>query len=251
MEIASFWKSFSSIQCIHMQHRKDREELQQPWFDKYQVPFNYFFVEKSPISGQRGCFESHIRLIEEAYARGDETVLIFEDDAMPNERLDDPVLRQSIVNFMQTHSSWGMLYLGVDPDIWHGIRETNVKGIWEGGGLNTHAYIVHRRLMEQLVGLKYTGVPIDMYFTKVRQTYSVLPVVFTQAAGHSDIMNTYQTDRISRTAFYSKLAMEWGISIQLTIFTILMLIAIWLLYKKHQRGWAAVVALLALACLAT
>ena len=74
------WDFFDGhIRCINLLSREDRYEESQLLFKKYNIPVRYYRTRKN-ISAQRGCFESHIKVIKEAYVSGAERVLIFEDD---------------------------------------------------------------------------------------------------------------------------------------------------------------------------
>lgn len=86
-------------------------------FEKYSIPVKYLRVEKNLISGTKGCFESHQKVIKEAYDAGAKRVLIFEDDIdVIKNTLNYDNLKKAI-DFMKEFKNWELFYLGVTPDI--------------------------------------------------------------------------------------------------------------------------------------
>ena len=65
------WDFFDGhIRCINLTTRKDRYRESKAVFDKYHIPVKYFHAKKHSKGGVYGCFDSHIKIIREAYFAG-------------------------------------------------------------------------------------------------------------------------------------------------------------------------------------
>jgi GR25 family glycosyltransferase involved in LPS biosynthesis len=185
----NIWDYFEGhIRCINLITRKDRYEESKKVFDKYKIPVRYFYAKKHPKGGVYGCFDSHIRVIREAYYSGAKRVLIFEDDITPTDYLNVENLKKAI-KFMKTKKDWDLFYLGALPEIRrHYSRQTKYPGIYRLHGVCTHAYIVNRSAMKKLINLKFDGTAIDYYYiNNFNKCYALYPTLFLQGLSKSDI----------------------------------------------------------------
>ena len=184
----NLWDFFDGqIYCINLNTRDDRYKSSKKIFEKYDVPVQYFRVNKHPKGGTYGCFDSHIKIIRKAYYEGAERVLIFEDDITPTDYLTPNHLEKAI-NFME-NEDWDLFYLGALPNIRsYKSYSTNYSGIYRLRGICTHAYIVNRKTMKQLINLKYEGTAIDYYYiNNFDKSYALYPTLFFQGLSESDI----------------------------------------------------------------
>lgn len=177
------------VYCINLRNRKDRLKEVSRIFDKLKVNVNYHIVDKHPEGGTHGCFNSHIEIITDAYKKGYERCVIFEDDIVLTEGYNKKQLRKCI-RFMNKNKTWNIFYLGVLPDIRKSQTQIVENNIYKLSGICTHAYVIHKRLMEKLIGLKYIGIPIDYLYMQLNECYAVYPTMFFQGLSPSDIAST-------------------------------------------------------------
>lgn len=105
--------------CVNLDRRADRWQQMQTKFERLgidgvrrvaaidgqqlQLPTDW-----SDSPGAYGCLLSHLQVVREARAQGQEAVLIFEDDVAFDERLQDRFTHY----FSQLPQNWDMLYFG-------------------------------------------------------------------------------------------------------------------------------------------
>lgn len=114
--------------------------------------FNVQFLSKKYILGSLGTRNSHWRIIDAAWQRDYERILIFEDDILINE---DPnkVLEQN----KDLLNSWDMLYFG-------GIEEPH----FGGQIVCAHAYAMNKKIMQECYFMLPTsGMEVDNFYAKV------------------------------------------------------------------------------------
>lgn len=180
------WSFFDSIYCINLLSRDDRYNHAKNIFEKYNIPVKFHRVKKDSNT-KRGCFTSHIEVINKAYNQNCKYCVIFEDDIRPNciESID------KAINFIKNNNDqWDILYLGGHSNLWtFGSKSTHIIGenIYFLESLCTHAYVLNRKSMLLLKDLSYTNISIDVYFRKNLKTLSVYPSVFFQGGFSSDI----------------------------------------------------------------
>jgi len=105
---------FDDIVCINLQSRPDKRALAQRTFENCHIPARFFTAQKHALGGRIGCFDSHIRVISEAYMNGKKNIIVFEDDVKPSPSysLKDVA---NLVDFLQTRNGVDILYLGFFP----------------------------------------------------------------------------------------------------------------------------------------
>jgi hypothetical protein len=167
--------------------------------------------------------QSHCQIIRESWERGDESVLIMEDDCL---YLPDFLAR--VRRFLgAAPADWGMLYLGgrfadyserrrecgqiVKQEHWGGgeirppRRELVRDSVYRVCGLNNiESYAVHRRFMQEAIRvLQETRFHADVALNLVQwtaKTYHMIPPIATQRAGWSDNFNVHKAGREARLA---------------------------------------------------
>ncbi len=176
------WGFFDKIYCINLKTRNDRYKACKKLFRKLSIPVHFHRVDKHPISGAQGCYESHLSIIKDAYDKGYQHILIFEDDIMTNERYSTELLQHAF-DFMSTNKDWELFYFGHCPDIMF-YKTSNVnKHIMHTYSVLAHAYGVSRRHMEKILNSKhkeYHGIAIDEIYQNNDHSYALYPMIFEQ-----------------------------------------------------------------------
>lgn len=183
------WDYFDDIVCINLKHRTDRYEKSKKIFEELNIPVRYYHPEKHPTSGEQGCFESHIKLIRDAYNSGKKNILIFEDDIVKSSHYSNRALNQS-VRFMKTHD-WDLFYFGALSYLLR-YKPVRVFGnVYKTHSLCTHAYAVNRKIMKKIMNMPYMGITIDYIYANMKNAYAYHPTLFYQDDSLSDINNVF------------------------------------------------------------
>jgi hypothetical protein len=180
------WSFFDKIYCINLVTRNDRKINAQSIFDKYNIPAEFYTVEKHPEGGTIGCFNSHASLIRHGYNKGYKNMLIFEDDIEDTNSLTPDNLRKS-TDFMKDNNSWDLFYLGAFPEINRHVTKKMGNSIYSLHSICTHAYVINRKYMEKLKNLQWSGVEIDYLYLKNAESYASYPTLFIQGVSKSDL----------------------------------------------------------------
>ena len=242
-EFEKLWDFFGDhIRCINLTSRKDRYHNSKKIFNKYNIPVNYYKAKKHR-DGRKGCFESHINVIREAYYSGAERVLIFGDDIKPTDYLTTNHLKKAI-NFMKKDKDWEIFYLGVMPNVtFHSSSRTNYSGIYKTKGICAHAYVVNRKAMKKLINIKYKGTPIDYYYINNfgKKSYALYPTMFNQGLSHSDISDSnwwesYATDGTMENVYGCVEAYAYYVNYPLSVLVPLLIIVLaWIVTGMYNR----------------
>lgn len=204
------WSFFGDIRCINLIERNDRYEAASKVFKEYKIPVNFHRVERSPKGGVQGCFESHIQVITDAYERGLETVLIFEDDIEAGYGLKEEKIKEAL-NFMENNQDWNVVFLGWHPRV-RTHKTKHVSGsIYQVSALGGHAYIVSRRMMKKMANKKFEGIPIDEFYAEDEHAYALYPSAFVQSGSDSDLVNNISSSKWSKP--YRRVIEWWAINV--------------------------------------
>lgn len=87
---------FDDIVCINLDISKDRRRHAEHFFEKLQIPARFFVAQKHRLGGMYGCFDSHIQIIQEAYDKGLNNLLVFEDDFLPTASYSEENMQEAI-----------------------------------------------------------------------------------------------------------------------------------------------------------
>lgn len=131
----------------------------------------YLIQVPDPEGKAAGCFRGHVKMWNNALAKGCETALILEDDA----RFEGATLQQGMHAadlFLRSKTPFDLYFLGWNANFFAGyFPPENRTRVHEVPGLNcsynvhfwfeTHAYIISRDAMQLYKDLQYQGVPID------------------------------------------------------------------------------------------
>jgi glycosyl transferase family 25 len=189
------WDYFDAIYCINLFSRNDKYEQMKNLFLKYNIPVKFHRVHKDNENPTRGCFNSHLSVMKEAYNKDCKNVLIFEDDINFNYYSIEKLNR--CINFM-SNNYYELFFLGSFPDIKNfSVTETGYNNIYKMNSMCGHAYVVSRNYMEKIINCKYMDVPLDYLFKFNKNSYGILPPLVVQTAQHSDI----NSDLINRNKY--------------------------------------------------
>ena len=178
---------FDSVFCINLKERKDRYEQSKQLFDKLTIPVEYFFVDKHPHSGSVGCFESHISVVKKSYDRGDNYVLIFEDDIVETSSFNETVM-QDISNYLKSkdceYFQLGYSILDLNEFLSFFSSKKEMINIIDYNGLLCHSYILNRDGMRRIIDNYETAntTHIDVFYKDLfkNKGASVCPLLFEQ-----------------------------------------------------------------------
>lgn len=179
---------FDGIFCISLKHRSDRHESVSRVFERIGITnmVKLHLVEKSPLGGMYGCFESHIQVIKSCYEQEKENILIFEDDMFPTPSYSLEKIKLG-VDFMK-FNNYDIFYFGCFPinekyDNIFRARSFSAN-IIEYRPNATHAYCLSRRGMRKVLEqyVDYIGkFHLDYYYTLLQlNSYCMIPILFDQ-----------------------------------------------------------------------
>jgi len=179
---------FDAIYCINLYSRPDRYNHALSLFNSLDIPVIFYQTHKHPTDGVQGCFESHIGVVTDAYNKGYNNALIFEDDIITTLSKDQVYNKVGqCISFMQTNP-YDIFFLGALHDIVH-TSLTRVEGypdIYHTSGICAHSYVLSRTGMTKYANTKYTGVPIDIVYSYNKDAYGIYPSIFYQNNMTSD-----------------------------------------------------------------
>ena len=158
------WK-FDSIVCINLYERNDRMEECLKVFEKLKIPGIKRFHRH--VDGKRGCHESHLSVIKEAYDEGCRNVLIFEDDIMPSPEYSEKYIIEA-GKFVNNNKNWDIFYLGHQPNVFFSESTVVENNIMKCFSTLTHAYVLSRKFMKKIMNRIYDGTAIDKIYLKMK-----------------------------------------------------------------------------------
>lgn len=153
----NFSDCFGLTRVINLADRKDRYREIKRQLDQIGTSFEAGKVEVFPAvrvaeaagfpsPGVRGCFLSHLGVLQDARAHGVESVLVIEDDLEVRAR-DIPRL-ESVLKELPAQQ-WGLLHLGHILE----LRDAGVAKLerFDGAIQTAHFYAVHRDILDPLI----------------------------------------------------------------------------------------------------
>ena len=167
--------------CINLQNRPDKRKWMQKQCNRRKINIKFFSAKLHP-NPKRGCLESHLSVIKDAYKRKVKYLFVLEDDAKFLQSLDKTKIPPD---------DWDMLYLGGTVRSRYGsIEEDWVRmACW-----TTHAYIINltnKKLVNDIFNAVNYNKEIDnFYIEKIHSKYKCYmhnPMSVIQKEGYSDI----------------------------------------------------------------
>lgn len=187
MEALAF---LNDIVCINLRSRPDRRAYMTSLLKQLKIPCRFHTVTKHPKGGRYGCFESHIQVIQECYDKGNERIMILEDDILPSQSYSNNLFKNAI-KFMESHKEdWDVFYLGYIP-MDGNLRPHSFLGsqlvfkhIVKYNPLATHAYCLQRSGMKFILDNyreRIGKVHFDIFLSRLGlRSYCIIPMLFEQ-----------------------------------------------------------------------
>jgi GR25 family glycosyltransferase involved in LPS biosynthesis len=175
---------FDSVFCINLKERKDRHKQSKQLFDRLNIPVEFYFAEKQK-SGKFGCFDSHINVIKKSYHRGDEHVLIFEDDIVETPSFNETIMKEISAYLKKSKCEYFQLgYSILDmEEIVSYFTAKREQSILNYNGLTTHAYCLNRKGMKKVIEQYENFINdfhVDVFYKKIFDGACACPLLFQQ-----------------------------------------------------------------------
>jgi hypothetical protein len=186
---------------INLDRCTDRwESLQRDWKDAFSLQ-RVSAVEASP--GWVGCGLSHVKVVEEAKARGDKWVLVWEDDCVPRKRNGEytnvGVVRRlwdQALEVLGKHPGRWDVILGATSQVYNtptmdttlSTRDVRLFRVLKG--YTTHWTLYNASFFDTLIRWKDTKPkPIDVFLFEKARIFVTLPFMAEQRPCYSVIEN--------------------------------------------------------------
>jgi hypothetical protein len=181
---------------LNLKHRTDRwEQLQKDFIN---VPLILERVDGVILDddnltqrqkGYLGVAYTHIKLVNEAKARGDKTILILEDDCVLEPNGWENWIK--IKNYLDNHlDDWEVFNGGiVSPgDIHNVIKLNDIFLVKENGGGGCHFFYINiDKAYQKIMDWVITKQDIDLYYSYNFNYWISYPLLAIQRNGYSDI----------------------------------------------------------------
>ena len=179
---------------INLDSRTDRwDTIQREWKNAFQLT-RVSAVKESP--GWVGCALSHIKVCEEAKARGDPFVLAWEDDCTPRNRHPRAIkaLWDEVLPTLTQHRDKWDIVLGATSAAYKGatwnrlLSTPNVKVYDLPHGFTAHWILYNDSSYDKMIDWTTVRDPqIDVYMYQHFHIKVVMPFLAEQTSGFSDI----------------------------------------------------------------
>lgn len=189
---------FPQIFYINLNIRKDRNLCMIQELSKHRIKANRICgVAKKKNhphkinSGQLGCLLSHKKIIQNAYDKNYEYILILEDDII----FKDYEVKNIYNYWSLLPSDWDMFYLSGNNFM--GLNKINEYIYKTNGTLSTCAYAIRKKCYAQILSIlnsKIYNKPIDSYYAELHRdtnAYVCVPSIAYQKPDFSDIENKF------------------------------------------------------------
>jgi len=190
------------IVTISLRENEERRKLTKSELLKLNLKTEFFIADRDPENGERGCFNSHLQVCQQALADQCQSVLVFEDDVkiLPFTAKQITAINQFIKD--QDKINFDVLYLGlIIGEMWFCGRRSIVRA----KGATTHAYILSKQGLKKLSNYLFSGKPIDKIFKHDFKCYSVYPIIaeqFSENIVSSDLTPFRQFSEIKDEKFW-------------------------------------------------
>jgi GR25 family glycosyltransferase involved in LPS biosynthesis len=187
----------SKAYVINLDKCTDRwEKIQKTWNGVFEVE-RISAVEASP--GWIGCYLSHVKAIEEAKARGDPYVLVWEDDCIPKSGRNPKVIKalwdEVLPNFIKHKEKWDIVIGGstaiyqAEPTLDTDLSTNTVKVFRLPRGATTHWTFYNSSVYDKIIEWKNTARTrtIDEYMYDCTRVFITAPFMAEQSECYSFI----------------------------------------------------------------
>jgi hypothetical protein len=185
----------SKAYVINLDKSEDRwERIQKDWNNTFELE-RVSAVEASP--GWHGCFLSHIKILEQAKARGDPYVLVWEDDCIPKIGRHKNVVKELwdeiLPNLIKYIDKWDILIggssttYGAEPIFDSDLSTKNVNVFRLPNGATTHWTFYNASIYDKIIDWK-NGIKerqIDQYMFDIARVFTTAPFMAEQAPCYS------------------------------------------------------------------
>jgi hypothetical protein len=186
---------------INLDKSKDRwKKIQNEWKNSFPVQ-RVQGIEASP--GWVGCGLSHVKAVEEAKARGDPWVLVWEDDCIPRKRNGEAgnvrVIRRlwdQVMKQLAKHPTKWDIVLGATSRVFDtpqkdGDLSSDLIAVYRiKRGFTAHWILYNRSVYDTIIQWKETRpTPIDVYMYEKARVFVTLPFLAEQRPCFSTIEN--------------------------------------------------------------
>jgi len=182
------FSNIDKMYCINLRHREDRHQEAREELETLGILDQVHFhrVERHPINGCYGCFESHLWCMKDAVKNGYENILIFEDDL---KLLCDETqfkINQQCVEQIMSENTFDWINLGYVHAL---FTEQEFEHYYKGRFTVATASIWSRRFFSQVADIvpdedRHTN--DDFFCYKATQSYFLKTPFFIQRASKSD-----------------------------------------------------------------
>jgi len=220
------------IFCINITTSTDRKEKFTKNFPELveSPQFEWFFVERDDNNSERGCYTSHLRVLELAKKRNYNKIITFEDDCsllVPWTKF------VTTINSIKYPIDWEIIQLGYFPFVTKRVKDNNtvIKISCSGGA---YSYISN---VNKLVIPEYKGIQIDVllfcpdkgknYFLNesLPGIYGIYPKMLIRTMSTKSTINSSH-DLTGQLVYDRDIVLEISTKMNLTLFVITMLILI-------------------------
>ena len=179
------WEYFDKIYCISTPEASMRRLSCKSLFKKLNMNVDIQIFPRHPEGSNRGCFESHISILKDAYKKKYNRIIILEDDIIEGNV--KPRIVDKIVHFLGKNK-WDLFYFGAVPDCRKDnacIKHVKYNNFYRIKSLCTHAYAINRKAIEKFHDLNYIDIPIDYMYRDNNEiiSYAYIPTQFFQETG--------------------------------------------------------------------
>jgi len=167
-------KYFDKIYCINLDRRKDRWEKCSSLFERNNIVVERFSaIDKKNIknesninNGQLACLSSHWNILNDAWKKKYDKILIFEDDVVFNDGLNSFF----DANIADVPDNWKFLYFGGNH--LNGLLPIKNNVFKMVSSLTTHAYSIKCDIIPEILTLlAQANAPIDVYYAAFHRAF--------------------------------------------------------------------------------
>jgi hypothetical protein len=198
------WSFVDAAYCISLQSRPDRVTEAARQFHRVGLcrHVTFFRPAKHATMPKVGIWESHRAVGLEALARGQQRVLIFEDDVRFARHVSPRTARAVGRALDRLPADWTIFFLGHWPLRAWFVRRNVLRTV---SGC-AHAYVAGPNLLGWLRDhpygtapiVRFVGVTIDAAYAALPGAYAYFPMLATQSASASDHLGRDSAKRVKR-----------------------------------------------------